>query len=79
MVGEELRAARLTRGLTLEQLSEATKIRTLVIESMESGDFGPCGGRAYARGQVRSLATVLGVDPDGLVDQFDAEFPPDAE
>lgn len=79
MVGEELRAARLARGLTLEQLSEATKIRTLVIESMEAGDFDPCGGRAYARGQVRSLATVLGVDPDDFVDQFDAEFPPDAE
>lgn len=79
MVGEELRAARVARGLTLEQVSEATKIRTLVIESMESGDFGPCGGRAYARGQVRSLATVLGIDPDRIVDLFDAEVPSEPE
>jgi cytoskeletal protein RodZ len=79
MVGEELRAARLARGLNLEQVSEATKIRSLVIESMEAGDFGPCGGRAYARGQVRSLATVLGIDPDAIVDHFDAEYPPEPE
>ncbi len=79
MVGEQLRQARSERGLTLEQLAEATKIRALVIESMERGDFSPCGGRIYARGQVRSLALVLGIDPDELTQIFDEEFPPETD
>lgn len=79
MVGERLRQARMARGLTLEQVAESTKIRALVIDAMESGDFAPCGGRVYARGQVRSLAVALGVDPDVLLEEFDQDYPPEPE
>lgn len=75
MIGEELRQARLAKGLTLDELADATKIRALVIDSMENEDFSPCGGRIYARGQIRGLAVYLGIEPEMLLEQFDSQFP----
>ena len=75
MIGEGIRQARLAKGLTLDDLAEATKIRALVIDSMENNDFSPCGGRVYARGQIRGLAVYLDIDPEIWLEQFDVEFP----
>ena len=62
MVGPELAAARTRLGLTVDQLADRTRIRPHVIESIEVDDFAPCGGDFYARGHLRTLARVLGVD-----------------
>jgi cytoskeleton protein RodZ len=75
VIGEGIRQARLAKGLTLDDLAEATKIRALVIDSMENNDFSPCGGRVYARGQIRGLAVYLGIDPEIWLEQFDSLFP----
>ncbi len=75
MIGEEIRQARLAKGLTLDEVANATKIRALVIDSMENGDFSPCGGRVYARGQIRGLAVYLGVEPQAWLEEFDTQFP----
>jgi hypothetical protein len=45
-----------------------------VIEAIEVDDFGPCGGDFYARGHLRSLAAVLGLDPEPLVRSFDERY-----
>jgi cytoskeleton protein RodZ len=75
VIGEEIRQARLSKGLTLDEVANATKIRALVIDSMENDDFSPCGGRVYARGQIRGLAVYLGVEPDAWLEEFDIQFP----
>lgn len=75
VIGEAIRQARLAKGLTLDDLANATKIRALVIDSMENNDFSPCGGRIYARGQIRGLAVYLGIEPDTWLEEFDTEFP----
>lgn len=75
VIGEELRQARLARGLTLDDLADATKIRALVIDAMENDDFSPCGGRIYARGQIRGLAVQLGIEPEIWLEQFDSQYP----
>ena len=66
-VGELLAHARATRGLSLQDLSDATKLRVSALDAMEHDDFRHCGGAAYVRGQLRSLAPLLGLDPDDLV------------
>ena len=68
VVGPELAAARTRLGLTVDQLAERTRIRPHVIESIEVDDFAPCGGDFYARGHLRTLARVLGVDVAPLLD-----------
>ena len=74
VIGPELRAARENLRLTVDQLSDRTRIRPHVIEAIEVDDFGPCGGDFYARGHLRTLARVLGVDAAPLVATYDEEY-----
>ncbi len=74
VIGLELGRAREWLGMTVDDLAERTRIRPYVIESVEIGDFSPCGGDFYARGHLRMLANVLGVDPEPLVASYDAHL-----
>ncbi|GAA4723422.1 hypothetical protein GCM10023350_02110 [Nocardioides endophyticus] len=74
VIGPELAAARTRLGLTVDQLAERTRIRPHVIESVEVDDFVPCGGDFYARGHLRTLARVLGVDAAPLLASYDDRY-----
>ncbi|WP_185996292.1 helix-turn-helix domain-containing protein [Nocardioides campestrisoli] len=74
VVGPELRAARTRIGLSVDQLAERTRIRPHVIEAIEVDDFVPCGGDFYARGHLRTLARVLGVDVTPLLTTYDERY-----
>lgn len=74
VVGPELAASRTRLGLTVDQLAERTRIRPHVIESIEVDDFEPCGGDFYARGHLRTLARVLGVDVTPLLASYDERY-----
>ncbi|TNM39434.1 helix-turn-helix domain-containing protein [Nocardioides albidus] len=74
VIGPELTAARDRLRLTIDQLSERTRIRPHVIEAMEVDDFAPCGGDFYARGHLRTLARVLGIDAGPLVAAYDDTY-----
>ena len=73
-IGGQLRQARETLGLSVDELAERTRIRPFVIECMEADDFSPCGGDFYARGHLRMLARVLGIAPDPLLQTYDEAF-----
>ena len=74
VVGPELAAARTRLGLSVDQLSERTRIRPHVIESIEVDDFAPCGGDFYARGHLRTLARILGLDVAPLLESYDESY-----
>ena len=74
VIGPELAASRTRLGLTVDQLAERTRIRPHVIESIEVDDFEPCGGDFYARGHLRTLARVLGVDVTPLLASYDERY-----
>jgi hypothetical protein len=74
VIGPEFAAARERLGLSVDQLAERTRIRPHVIESIESDDFEPCGGDFYARGHIRTLARVLGVDAAPLLVSYDERY-----
>jgi cytoskeletal protein RodZ len=71
-IGEALAEARYRAGLTLDELSERTKIREAVIRSIEQDDYAACGGDIYVRGYVRSIAGAVGIDAQPLIRDFDA-------
>jgi cytoskeletal protein RodZ len=79
-VGETLSGARRSLGLSLDDVSADTRIRASVVAAIESDDFSSCGGAVYARGHIRSIARVLGIDDQPLIAEFDAghkvELPP---
>ncbi|WP_370288293.1 helix-turn-helix domain-containing protein [Nocardioides sp.] len=74
VIGPDLAAARARLRLTIDQLSERTRIRPHVIEAIEVDDFAPCGGDFYARGHLRTLARVLGIDAAPLVASYDEHY-----
>jgi hypothetical protein len=74
VVGPPLAAARRRIGLSVDQLADRTRIRPHVIEAIEVDDFGPCGGDFYARGHLRTLARVLGVDVVPLLEAYNRKY-----
>jgi cytoskeletal protein RodZ len=75
-IGDTLAEARRQAGLTITQVSQQTRIRESIVRAIEQGDFSPCGGHFYARGHIRSIAEVVGVDPVPLIREYDEEHPP---
>lgn len=73
-LGAALAAARRERGLSVEEVSAATRIRPAIIRAIENDDFDACGGAVYARGHLRSVAQVVHADPRPLVEEFDRRF-----
>ena len=69
--GETLAQARHRAGLSVAQVSEQTRIRPLIIRSIEAGDYSLCGGDFYAREDIRSIAEVVGADPGPLIEMHD--------
>jgi cytoskeleton protein RodZ len=74
VIGPGLAAARTRLGLSVDQLADRTRIRPHVIESIEVDDFAPCGGDFYARGHLRTLARILGVDSAPLLRSYDQHY-----
>jgi hypothetical protein len=71
-VGEALTEARAQAGLSVDELSERTRIRGTVIRSIEEDDYAACGGDLYVRGYVRALAGAVGIDAQPLIREFDS-------
>ena len=70
-IGETLAQARHQAGLSVSQVSEQTRIRPPIIRSIEADDYEACGGDFYARGDIRSIAEVVGTDPEPLIQEYD--------
>lgn len=72
--------AREAAGLTVEQISAITNIRTGVIRDLENNSVEVCGGIAYARGHVRTIVKAINsktgkainIDADVLVAELEA-------
>jgi len=62
-IGRALRQARIAAGLTVDDVSSATRVRIAIVHAIESDDFAPCGGDVYARGHIRTLARAVHLDP----------------
>jgi cytoskeleton protein RodZ len=63
-LGTALRAAREQAGLSVEQVSAETRIRSTLVRDLEADRFESSGAPVYARGHVRAIAHAIGV-PEG--------------
>jgi cytoskeletal protein RodZ len=70
-IGDALADARRQAGLTVTQVADRTRIRETIIRGIEQDDFSACGGDFYARGHIRSIASVVGIDPVPLIREYD--------
>ncbi|MEV5934874.1 RodZ domain-containing protein [Streptomyces sp. NPDC052079] len=72
-VGRALQQARIAAGLTVDDVSTATRVRLGIVHAIEADDFTSCGGDVYARGHIRTLARAVDLDPAPLIAQFETE------
>jgi cytoskeletal protein RodZ len=72
-IGRVLQQARIDAGLTVDEVSTSTRVRIPIVHAIEQDDFSRCGGAVYARGHIRTVARAIGLDPEPLVDRYDAE------
>lgn len=63
-LGSLLRAAREERGLTIDRISEVTKIGKRFLEAIESDDFERLPGGIFDRSFIRAFAREVGVDEE---------------
>ena len=74
-VSAKLRAAREAAGLTLEQLTGATRISSRHLAAMEAGNWAALPpGRPYALGFARSYAKAVGLDARTIADDVRREL-----
>lgn len=70
-VGEALAVARTRAGLSVDEVSERTRIREIVIRGIERDDYELCGGDLYVRGYLRVIADAVGLDARPLIREFE--------
>lgn len=71
-IGRYLREGREDQRLSAQDVAQALHIRVHYIEALEAGDMHRLPGKAYVRGYIKNYALLLGVDPQEVLEAFDA-------
>lgn len=74
-LGQTLKEARETKGLSLDDLQEETKIQKRYLQAIEDGDFKQLPGDFYTRAFIKSYAEAVGLDFGELASQYAGELP----
>lgn len=68
--GENLRREREMRGVTLDEISAATRIGLRFLEAIEAEDFSKLPGGIFNRSFVRAYAKYLGLDEEHVLAEY---------
>ncbi len=77
-VGALLKRERERLGLSREQITEMTRMRTQVVEDIENEAWGSLPPSVFVRGFLRSYAKVLGLSQDTVIDLYRKLVPPES-
>lgn len=79
-IGETLRKARESKGITLDQAEDDTKIRKRYLQALEDGDYDIIPGLVYAKGFLRNYSGYLGLNQEEIMIEYKlAAVPPKEE
>ncbi len=73
-VGQKLHDERVQRGLALEDVAKATKIKAAFLSAIEKGEYKKLPSVAYAMGFVRNYVAFLGLPESETLALFRREF-----
>lgn len=74
-LGERFRAAREARGLSLSDVAEQIRIRSVYLAAIEDENWNAIGAPVYVRGFLRTYARFLGIEPEEAVAAFNGNQP----
>jgi len=69
--GEKFRSARDTKGISLDQIAQETRISTRFLCAIEQEMFHLLPGGVFNRGFIRTYAAQVGLDPDIAVAEYE--------
>lgn len=72
--GQELRREREVRGISLDDITNATKISNRHLVALETSHFDALPGGVFNKGIVRGYARVVGIDENAWIDRFMAAY-----
>lgn len=78
-LGDELKAARESKGLTLRQIAEKTLISMSFLAALEADDYSSIPGEVFVTGFLRSYARELGIPEKEVLARYRELNPPPAE
>lgn len=68
--GESLKREREMRGVSLEEISAATRIATRFLQAIENEQWDKLPGGVFNRGFVRAVARYLGLDEEDIMAEY---------
>ena len=71
-IGEVLRLARISQGLSLEELQRKTDIQLDLLEALETDNFGKLPNLFYTRSFLRKYAWAVELDENIILDAYDS-------
>ena len=77
--GEMLRQARLSKQLSIGEISKETRISRAMIEALENGENKQLPGRTYETSYIKLICKMTGHDPEPIVKKWSEEFYPNED
>ncbi|SFM31152.1 protein of unknown function [Gracilibacillus orientalis] len=74
-IGERLKEERESKNMTLEDVQNLTKIQVRYLDAIEQERFNVMPGSFYVRAFIKEYATVLGLNPEELMEEYKNDLP----
>ncbi|HFK1450089.1 TPA: helix-turn-helix domain-containing protein [Bacillus pacificus] len=74
-LGQKLKEARGTKGLSIDQLHEITKIQKRYLVAIEEGNYDVLPGAFYARAFIKQYADAVGLNGEELLVEYQSTIP----
>lgn len=74
-LGSRLKEARLSKGYSLDDLQDITKIQKRYLVGIEEGNYSIMPGSFYVRAFIKQYAEAVGLNADEILEQYKQEIP----
>src|SRR6056297_2405113 len=70
-IGSKLKKARKSRGLSLDDIKNKSKIKKSYLEALENDNFEKLPGEVYTKVYIRGYAKIVGIDPKKILSEYE--------
>ncbi|MCA0969070.1 helix-turn-helix domain-containing protein [Halobacillus litoralis] len=74
-IGARLKEARESKGLSLDEVQQTTKIQKRYLNAIEQNEFDTLPGKFYTRAFIREYASAVGLNPEEVMEEHKGELP----